>query len=318
MSAYPLLSQMFGEVVEKFFSPEGISMSEAQRRKNSNTNSAEKLSGVFSAPVYYAVHTAISSSGDATKAFPEKKVTPEDFSSLETIAGMFAESAVIGHGINFRNRLERKLLEMSDDEFMKIFGIEYFHAKLSPPVRKTVSRNGIERVLQMERVEDILESLEPGILGELSDKDIFTALSLEAKCAVLGNQLTQKDCFLKRLAASKEKISAGETQTNFALLVKENIRNYSELDVLEFSKLQEELYEEYSTLQKELNSFKKQLKDLIRAKQLEFDKESSSLQNVYLGEMRREGEERNAASAKVQEIKTAAMQELASLKIKLA
>jgi len=316
----PVLNKVFDSVLlEKFFTLsklEGISLSRAQGIKNDNSNRARQLLTKFTNfNIYTDTLTAISSQGTVEKTVPVEKLTVENFNDLQTIANLYAQNAILGHAINLRNRLERKLFAMDDNEWIRIY--EFTFPKTSVVVsRKSISTMNLDKLLSLDRLEEILENVNAEVLESFSSGDIFSALQKESRLAVLGNQLTARDAFFNSVLEANKSLPVEEESTNFALILREKRLAYSEEEVAGFSVLQQSLYKEYSETQMELNGFKKLLKDKIREVQLKYDNEYSLSMKALKEEQDKISKELMEIAAKIAELKTLAMKELASLKIR--
>jgi len=304
----PVLNKIFGEeLLDKFFTLEGgVTRSAGNAKKNSNTNLAERNNIPLKFPLYKNILRVVTQAGVQIVEDKAKKVSPEDILKVLENGGLFAENSILGHGINFLGRIEKRLLEISDSEIAGIFGLAPEGSLPYAPRKNSVVRMGnLEKILQAEKFEELVEH-------------IFRGLMLEAGAAVLGNLLTQKDSFFKKILEAQETLDPRSEMNGGTVLITQATLVYSPEEVLYFSGIQKELYEEYTKIQGELNGLKKLVKDLLREKQTELDAVYSREYKEYLDKLKIYQAEEAIVGAKIAEIKTAAMKEFASLRIKLA
>jgi len=317
----PVLNKIFGgELLDKFFTLDGgVTRSAGNAKKNSNTNLAERNVIPLKFPLYKNILRVVTQTGVQVVEDKAKKVSPEDISKVLENGGLFAENSILGHGINFLGRIEKRLLEISDSEIAGIFGLAPEGSLPYAPRKNSVVRMGnLEKILQAEKFEELVENSSDGVIAEVDPRNIFRGLMLEAGAAVLGNLLTQKDSFFKKILEAQETLDPRSEMNGGTVLITQATLVYSPEEVLYFSGIQKELYEEYTKIQGELNGLKKLVKDLLREKQTELDAVYSREYKEYLDKLKIYQAEEAIVGAKIAEIKTAAMKEFASLRIKLA
>lgn len=317
---YETIKTLLGEqLIDIFFDDSGISSSKANAKKNSNTNiAAGKLEKFDRTDVHLNRLSIISDKGENKKETIPSKLSPEDFSDLEAIATLFGENAILGHGIALLQKMIETVQKMPDLEIAAKFNLENTVPMPSkaPSPRTAIRGGNVDRALDFDRIEDIIFVCRDEVLSRLEPGFIFRALRKESRAAVLGNQLTKKDCFLKIISKAQDKPATTENSA-FAVIVREQIVAYSPEERKVFEDLYKSLYDEYTAIQSEVNGFKKILKDTIRQVQLEFENAYAEEYKKYSNEVEKYRMEEARILGEVNKIRTKAMQELSALKIRL-
>jgi hypothetical protein len=310
---YPLLSFYFG--------PDGISATQANARKNENTNENINLMRDLQNVALYETHmTIVSDQGTQTNKVAVRKVTPAHFDVLDQVAKNNGENALLGNGIKLFNQaleqiktIDAKLLvEMADGD-TQLPEIKPLAAK-----KVAVTDGNIDSVLQMERVEDILIRCKEETLQRLDADMLKKALRLESEAAVLGNELTKKECFLQRIISAEPELATTETVANFAMVIKQPKLAYSTTEIDDFKAKFDNLQKRYQNLQGQLNGLKKQIKDCIRLTETDFVKEYAANLAVYQQEQREYQNKWNQINTQGETIRQQLIQELLTLKISIA
>lgn len=313
------LTALLGEQVPMFFTDDkskGISLSQANAEKNKNTNSAEGVLAVFESEVFNIKNSVTNATGTQDTVHKTLKIKAADFDVLEEVAEAYQQNAILGHGITMFKSFESQLNAMQPSQIAAALGIEMPVFNISAPSVKSATKTRLDTVLDMDKIEDIMNNVGNEVLVRLDQGALFEALRNESRAAVLGKQLTKKESFLKRVLAAPESIPVGEQVADFGIVVKVKELAYDAPELRDFKAKQAQLFEEYTKIQSKVNSFKKILKDTIREVELEFKQQYETAYETYNQAQRAYMIEQQQATAKIQTIQQTALKELATLKIK--
>lgn len=305
--------------VSVIFSEDGISSSEAQRKKEENKNWVEKQLEILKwdkNKVYKTVREILSNGEVKTfDSFPLKSITIEDFNVLVQIAERNKESAIYGSGINRKEDLRKQVEALTNDEISKFFGIELPSFNKQSPVKKQASKHpSIDYYCNVDNLEQLFIHASQELIEKISTL-YFKGLEIEAKAAAYGKQVTEKDCMLRQISKAPQ-ILERNVQNNNSMLVYETPVLY--IDKEEFEKLEAKILAEYTEFQMERNSIMKQIKDIARELQRQYDVEYSNALTAYSQEYTKHTQQLNAGVALCEAKKTELLQEVAALKIRLA
>lgn len=308
--------KVFAPVVEKFLSTkDGLSITQANSKKNENTNEAETMLEKFSHPFYNQSFIVVGSGGAVHQDVTVPKLSISDFDDLDTVADLYSTNAVLGHAINLFKTVQAEIETMPESKIMELFGIEVPQFSAIHPTAKRIINMPLDRFVELETIEDMVRQLGKEALDKIDTKTILNALALEARAAVYGKQLTKKESYLKQvLAAVKEKI-LGTKETAFGLVINKIELVYNDVEIAQFKILRENLYKHYTSIQGQVNGVKKLIKDTVRQMvqdDLECYKAELSEYNKQLSAYNQAVSE---AEAQAEALRNKALTELASLKI---
>ena len=307
---YPLLSFYFGT--------NGISATQANARKNENTNENANLTRDLQSAELYETHLIIvSDKGTQTNKVAVRKLTPANFEVLDQVAKNNGENALLGNGIKIFNQALERIRTIEAKTLVELNGGDTALPVVNPlPAKKmAVTESNIDSVVQMERVEDILTRCKEETLQRMDGEMLKKALRLESEAAVFGNELTRKECFLQRIVAAEPELQTSETVANFALVIKQPKLAYSTSEVEAFKAKFESLQKHYQNVQGQLNGLKKQIKDVIRLTEAEFTKEYEANLAIYHQEQRENQNKWNQINAQGETLRQQLTQALLTLKI---
>lgn len=306
-------------IVAKFFSEDGqYSITQANAIKNQNTNEAEMIVEKLNVAIYNRNVVVIGPTGSNQDTVTVPKLTPADFGKLGLVMEQYAQNAVLGHGIQLFKSIETNIRTMSNLTIQEIFGITVPELKAIVPRPKSPISCSIDSFMELETIESMVVKLEQVVLDKLDYSMILRGLTLEAKAAVLGKQLTKKESFLKVILRAQPEILEKSTETNFGFVVQRALLAYSESEVKEFSDLRDKLYSDYTTIQSQVNGIKKTLKDLVRKEAAEMNKQYKDELETYQKLVREYNDNQATANTQAESLRLEALKELASLKIKVA
>lgn len=302
-------------IAGKFLSKSGVSLSQANAEKNTNTNEAEQLLHPFNNHVHNVVLTVVGSTA-VTEEVAVDKVTPVQFKVLYDVANMYSQNAILGHGIRLFKDIELYISSLPTEMIAETFGFEVANTLIPHPTfKQPLLRINVQSFMELDSVEQMLGYLTLDVLNELKQEDIFEALRQEALAAVLGKQLTKKESFLKRVLSAAKQILEQEVVTNFGLVVKKKVLAYSDNELEDLRGVQKKMYADYTAAQGRVNGFKKLVKDLARKHNkanLEAYQADLAHYQAVQANWERELAERDA---KAETIRQQALTELAELKV---
>ena len=329
-----ILSRLFGPIIALFFTTEdsGISSSEANSRKNMNKEAVKQLLDALSnAPLTFPRANILTTGKDmVTKEervdFDANRIEANDIGpTLDKVAALNGESAILGHAIQLRDGLRQELNAMSVEAIVELFGrTEEFYPKatLKLPVQKWAFK-GITHLIHFDNKLVTLKSVESLIAECVSDcllpfsrQQLAKGLSDESRAAVYGKQLNQADGFFQKLWATKAVSNPRTTSTEGIIIERVDVRGYHAEEISDFKAAFDTLQTQaYQPAQRETNGLMKALRDSIRAVQMAYNAKYKEELTAYQKEQAHLLDLNGQAVAFAQSIKTDAQKELAELKI---
>lgn len=292
---------------EYLFGVEGMSLSEAQRQKESNKNEAEKLlqNLVYDEQRAYAkTRISVSSSGETvTKNTLKNPHKIEDFDVLPKVAELYSQSAKLSI-IKYIDEIRKEITNKPDSEFAAMYGIN--GVTLTPVQKLATSKiGGVDDYCKIDNVEILIQFANKELLNKIKD-NIFNALEVEASAAVYGNQYANKDCLLRKIASSKNTLASKEIKLDNLLVIEDS---EIAIDKNLFTVLEQEISEKYTELQKKRNNYIALIKNAARELQTKYDQE-------YEIELEKYHASKAQFQVEIQKLKSELFKELASLKVK--
>jgi hypothetical protein len=313
LKAFPLVGFYFNE--------NGVSATVANAEKNENTNTNANLMRDLQAfELYNTVVTIMGEKAVNTHEVNVKKLAPADFDRLQTVSKNNGENAILGNGIKIFNKAMEHLKTVEAQKLVELNGEDTTLPKqMDFPIRKQAVSNGtVDSVVNLERVEDILDRCATAVLEKLDAEMVKKALRLESEAATLGIELNRSQCFLQKVLAAQTALQPVETISNFAVVVKQPILAYTEGEVSDFKILFDNLQKQYQNLQGQLNGIKKTIKDTIRIVEAEFAKEYDRDYRTYNAYHQEISKKMTEIATKGDVLRQQLIQELLSLKIQTA
>lgn len=282
----------------------GISTSEAQRRKEKNKNDAEFLLQNLQPNVdrCFSIKREILTGKRILPTYSEcdNPHTVKDFDCLEEVQNLYAESAIYGCSLGILAKVRKDITEISNEVLAEKLGIS---KTFQQPVKNSAVIGNIEYFCNMEKIEDLIPLCDFELLRLVSHL-YKEGLEVEAKAAVLGNQYTKKNSLLRRASVlSDEKMPDEKTDGLFVFTTR-----VVAIDKESFKKKGEEIAKEYTELQQRRNSIMKQIKDAARELELKYNHEYQAHLSRYHAEVKE-------FESMVQGVRLELLQELSSLKI---
>lgn len=302
-------------LIPKFFGEKGLSISQANARKNNNTNYAEQIVLLFEKQIYHNEVKVINASV-VTDTTTTPKIFPSDYDLLVDLYRYNEENAVLGHGIKLLKQLQAELENMTVQTLAERTGVELPVFNMQRPSKKSAVWNTtIEQFMNLDSIEAIVACMTTDALQHISSQHIINGLQLEAVASALGKQLTKKESFLKRLLSAQPEKLIGKKETAFGLVIEKEVLAYSKEEVEEFQILQTTLYSQYTKVQSQVNGTKKALKDAVRKLQQRYNEEFLRETEEYNKVLTNYNSAYSEALARLEVFRNRCAQELADLKI---
>jgi hypothetical protein len=301
-----------------FFAETGVSATTANAEKNKNTNQNQNWMRDFQEVELYETEiTLLTDKGINTHTIPIRKLSLADFDKWKKVAHNNGINALLGNGIKIFNKAMEQIKTMDATQLVAFSGEDIsLPAMPRMPERLYAVGNGtVDSVVQLERVEDILDRCTQVVLGRLDPVLIKKALILESEAATFGNELQKKDAFLQRLLSAKTTMMPTETVSHFAIYIKKPILAYSPAEMEAFKTLFDDLQKRYQSLQGQLNGIKRTIKDTIRMAEIEFASQYDNDLRTYSLQERARQDKINQIAAKGEVLRGRLVKELLQLKI---
>jgi hypothetical protein len=325
------LEQIFGALVPTFFTESGgVSLSEIARRqaeakqKNDTftTLVAEATAGVFFKRVSF-----VGAAGSPAEQVGGSVLEPQQLSAYSDVASRNAQTALLMHGLKLWRSLQDRLKMVDLTSIVGQPPVAPDVKAMQVPVRKaggTLCPS--EKFMEMGNIDEMVQALNPAIFTAFDFTFWKEATELNARAAVLGKLLSEQGCFFRQLNSPLPKAEQQPTQTG--VIITQWARSYNASQLEAFAQQRDRMQAEYDTLQSNLNGFKKQIKDAVRAYDLEVEKNYQAEYGAYRIEHARYSAELASQQAKyaqeVESIRSSAetfrqeaLAELASLRIRV-
>lgn len=291
----------------------GLSLSESQRIKEEIRNENQRKLKTLEGELYKTKREVISASGTVTEVTElSTKVKPEDFIVLDEISEKNSRAAWLGQAINLVQVIRLKLVGTTDSVLASTFGIVEPSFNVPMPVKKMATMSSdIEKYCDLDNAEELFRQASMELLNKIGGfmKD---AIALEGAAAVYGKQV-HNDSFIRKMMNAPKTKETTTKETSTIIVYSTPVLGYEKE---EFTELEKQLVAQYTELQQKRNSIFKQIKDIARTLQLEYDEEYKAevenwrkLQSEYLSAM-------TAYSAEINKLRTELLQEIASFKVK--
>jgi hypothetical protein len=308
--------KVFMPAVEKYFTAgkKGLSITQANARKNDNTNKAERILTKFNQPIYHTLLTVIGANV-TREEIRAGTLIPEDFKELYDVAGLYADNAIFGQAISLFKKTQTVIQQLSGEAIVNLFNIEYEKLTASHPTRDRAVLGTVEEFMDLDSIEQMVGRLMPDVLNQIDSSVIFNGLINESYAAVLGKQLTKKESIIKNITSAAREVLLEQRDTNFGLVVKRAVIAYTPEEVAELTALQQTLYASYTSYQGQVNGVKKIIKDKVREVESQYAEKYNTELHAYNEAAQRATASFNQALAQAEIIRNRALTELAGLKV---
>ena len=309
------LKKIFGVVVPTFFVTDGgVSLSEIDRIQAENKQQNDKfwsevsdaVSGVFQKVVTFL------GCGEASRKIAGATVTTDKIREYRGVALRNAETATLMHGLKVQKRLQEELQQMD----LRLHVVEALsEAPVRPASAKRGTICGTDQFMEMANIDEMIVNLDPEVLAQFDLAFFKRANELNSRAATLGKLLSAEGSFFRELVRQLPKGSEQATQAG--VIVTQWEKSYSAEQVEEFSRLRDELQVEYNDLQKQLNGCRKQIKDAVRAYNLDAERQYQLAYGSYKVEAERHSLEMERVRSVAETLRQQAQQELAVLRVRV-
>lgn len=336
------LQAIFGASVSTFFTTEGgVSLSEVARRQaeakqENDTFKArvdESVSGVFRKVVSF-----VGAGTSSPQTVDSPTISVKEIGGYVGVAERNAVTAVLMHGVKLWKRLHEQL-QVVDLRLYVVDSLpeqpampEYPDAPLAPtrPVLGTVCNTAA--FMESGNIDEMIAHLKPEVLAEFNFAFWKKANELNARAAAIGKLLSEQGSFFREIIKPLPKGNEQVTQTGVVIFRWE--KAYSDAELADFATLRDTLQTEYNDLQKQLNGCKKQIKDAVRAYNLEQERQYQSaygefqltyasyqavvdtLVANYQVELKRHSQEMERVRSSAETLRQEALAELATLRVR--
>ena len=307
---FPFVTVLFTETT----SNNSMTSSEAAMVKNENKNQATKILDKFSFTlnkIYKTVREVFSGTSNAfvkTSVDAETCPLPEDFKELEKVVDLYSQSAVLGHGIQRKDKIISEIALLDNDKIAKIEGFDIPELKVLVPSRIAFN---VDAYCRLDKIEELYAQAPTELISRIATY-YFKALKAEAQAAIYSKQLT-KDSFLRQLSSADKTIEVSKSTGISTILYFENKELV--VDPTLYTATEEELQKKFQDAQKETNGYMKQIKDAARELALEFHKEYNEKMRQYNQDTENYYNALREFNNKCEQVKTELLQEAAKLLI---
>lgn len=283
------LQQIFGAQVPTFFTTEGgVSISAVARKQAESKQLNEDFKARISEAVPGVFRKVVSFVGAGTstpQTVDSPTISSKEIGGYAAAAERDALTSVMMHGVKLWKRLHEQLqvvdLRLHVVELLpeKPDMPEYPDAPLAPtrPTLGTVCNT--TAFMDLSNIDEMIANLKPEVLARFEFAFWKKANELNARAAVIGRLLSESGSFFREIIKPLPKGSDQVTQTGVVIFRWE--RSYSPEQLAEFAGLRDTLQTEYNDLQMQLNGCKKQIKDAVRAYNLEQERQYQSAYGEY-------------------------------------
>lgn len=307
-------TKVFGVIVPTFFTAEGgVTLSEIARIQAENKQQNDKfwsavsdaVSGVFRKVVTFLA------GGEASRTIPGATVTMDQIREYRGVAERNAQTASLMHALKLHKRLQDELQQMD-------LRIQVAEVLPEAPARPLSAKRGTsvetDRFMDMTNIDEMIGSMNSEVLAKFDLAFFKRANELNSRAAALGKLLSEQGAFFRELIKPMPKGSEQATQTGVIITTWE--KSYPAEGVAEFEGLRDEMQVEYNDLQKQLNSCRKQIKDAVRAYNLEQERLYQTAYGLYRVAAEQHALEMERIRSAAETLRQEALAELANLKVR--
>lgn len=267
----------FFPFIQCIFSFNGITMSEAQRRKEANKNNFEALEKELKGEIYSVTSTYITASGvHETTEDPQVTILPGRFEKiLGDTAKLKAENAHYGVAIKMKDELKKLVKELSEEQVGEVFGIKKEVEELPAiPSRKLVfgkdrTIRSIEDYSAIDSAEKLLIHASVELINAVGQNVFTEAIQYEALASTIGKQAVHKGSFLRTLMNAPEIVPTVTVSAGDNIIEKQSKKLFYDKNL--YGKTAKEMEKKYTEYQKERNYRFALIKDTAEKLQKEYD-----------------------------------------------
>lgn len=310
------VTKIFGVVVPTFFTTEGgVSISEIGRIQAENKQQNDKFWGEVSDGVNGVFHEEILfvGAGDSTpRDLKGAVLTPDMIKGYGGVADRNAHTANLMHALKLYKKLQSDLGAMN---WQDLVPSDIPKAPERPePAASGTTCYATDEFMELSNIDEMMAHLTQPVLAKFDLAFWQKANELNSRAATLGKLLSADGSFFRQLVKPLPK--GGKTATDNGVIITSWKKAYTEDELVEFSRLREDLQSEYNDLQKELNGFKKRIKDAVRAYNLDAERKYQTDYGVYKVAAEKHSLEVETLRSAAETVRQEALQEIASLRVK--
>lgn len=313
-----ILTKIFGSIVATFFTTDkasGISISEISRLQAENKQQNDKFWSEVSDGVDGVFHKEISfvGAGDSSpRSLSGATLTLDQIKGYRGVADRNAQTANLMHALKLFKKLQEELGNMS---LTHLVTTQIPLAPMPPARAASGTTCHTDSFMDMSNIDEMLACLTEPVMAKFDLAFWQKANELNSRAATLGKLLSADGAFFRKLVKPLPKGS--ETPTQNGVILTSWKKAYTEDQLSEFSRLREELQSEYNDLQKELNGFKKQIKDAVRAYNLDAERLYQAAYGLYKVAAEKHALEVETLRSSAETLRQEALQEIAALRVKV-
>ncbi|MBI2644790.1 hypothetical protein HYW94_01260 [Candidatus Uhrbacteria bacterium] len=276
------LTKIFGSIVGTFLTSDGGESISAIGRLQAEMKQQNDEFWSAVADAKAGIHKEVVSfvgAGDSTpREFAGATITSEKIREIDGVAQRNAQTATLMYGLkvyqDMRKRLETMDLRLQivdalpeQPQYPVREEVELPEAPAKPLLAKRGSLCDTKVFMELDNIEEMIQNLNPEVLAKFDFAFWRKANELNSQAAALGKLISEKGSFFRELIKPLPKGDKQVTQSG--VVITQWVMSYSEENLGEFSRVRDELQERYDSLQKQLNGCRKQVKDAVRAYNLD-------------------------------------------------
>ncbi|MBX4204842.1 MAG: hypothetical protein KW788_01475 [Candidatus Doudnabacteria bacterium] len=308
------LTRIFGVRVPMFLTAgAGVSISEISRIQAEHKQENDTFWGRVSDAIRTVFQPELSflGGGSSSKELYVAKLQEKDIDAYTGVAKRNARVATLMHSLKLYKSFQAELEHMDLRSFI---ANPLPELPVSPDGASRGTICSTDKFMDLANIDEMIANLNPVVLEKFEFAFWKKANELNSRAAVLGKLLSEQSAFFRELI---KPLPLGErqlTQTGWAITQWK--RAYSEEELTSLSGLRDKLQAEYNDLQRQLNGCKKQIKDAVRAYNLEQERAYQSAYGIYRVEAERYHLEMERIRSAAETLRQQALQELAGLKVR--
>lgn len=307
-------TQVFGVIVPTFFTTNGgVTLSEISRIQAENKQQNDKFWSTVSDAVGGVFRKVVTflGGGEASRTIPGATVTTDEIREYRDVAKRNSTTSSLMHALKLHKRLSDELQQMD-------LRSQVAESLPETPVRPASAKRGTvcdtDRFMDLTNIDEMIGNLNSEVLAKFDLAFWKRANDLNSRAATLGKLLSEQGSFFRELVKPLPKGSEQITQNGVVVTMWE--KSYPAKSVAEFESLRDELQVEYNDLQKELNSHRKQIKDAVRAYNLDEERQYQTAYGLYRVAAEQHALEMERIRSAAEMLRQEALAELANLKVR--
>ncbi len=148
------------------------------------------------------------------------------------------------------------------------------------PPRPTIGTlSDTESFMDLGSIDEMIANMKPEVLSQFEFAFFKKANQLNSRAAAIGKLLSEQSSFFRQLVRPLPKGSEQALQSG--VVITSWKKSYTPEQLTEFAQYRETLQAEYNDLQRQLNGLKKQIKDAVRAYNLQQERQYQASYGQY-------------------------------------